>query len=86
MNDPKQIEKFYNAVNADIQYQLGDSMLTKTYDVVYWDEGGKKEIINSFPTMEQAQLVFFKCMEGDKEAQINASYDIEESYQGVPGY
>jgi hypothetical protein len=61
-------------------------MLTKTYDVVYWDESGKKEIINSFPTMEQAQQTFFKCMEGDKEAQINASYDIEESYQGVPGY
>ena len=61
-------------------------MLTKTYDVVFWNEDGKKEIINSFSTMEQAQLVYFKCMEGDKEAQINASYDIEESYTGSPGH
>jgi len=61
-------------------------MIQKTWTVVYWDEGGKKEIINSFPTMEQAHLVYFKCMEGDKEAQINASYDIEEGYVGVPGY
>ena len=61
-------------------------MLTKTYDVVYWDESGKKEIVNSFSTKEQAQEVYFKCMEGDKQAQINASYDIEESYVGVPGY
>ena len=61
-------------------------MLTKTYDVVYWDESGKKEIVNSFSTLEEAQQVFFKCMEGDKEAQINASYDIEEGYVGVPGY
>ena len=61
-------------------------MLTKTYDVVYWDEQGKKEIVNSFSTLEEAQQVFFKCMEGDKEAQINVSYDIEESYVGVPGY
>jgi hypothetical protein len=36
--------------------------------------------------MEEAQQVFFKCMEGDKEAQINSSYDIEEGYVGVPGY
>jgi len=61
-------------------------MLTKTYDVVYWGESGKKEIINSFKTMDEAQQVFFKCMEGDKEAQINSSYDIEEGYVGVPGY
>jgi len=61
-------------------------MLTKTYDVVYWDESGKKEIVNSFSTMDEAQQVFFKCMEGDKEAQINSSYDIEEGYVGVPGY
>ncbi len=61
-------------------------MLTKSYDVVYWNEQGEKEIINSFPTKEQAEEVYFKCMEGDKEAQLNASYDIEESYQGVPGY
>jgi len=25
-------------------------------------------------------------MEGDKEAQINMSYDIEEGYLGVPGH
>ena len=61
-------------------------MLVKSYDVVYWDEEGKKEIVNTFRTLEEAQQVYFKCMEGDKEAQINASYDIEESYQGVPGY
>ena len=61
-------------------------MLTKTYDVVYWYESGKKEIINSFPTKEQAQEVYFKCMEGDKQAQTNNSYDIEEGYVGVPGY
>ena len=61
-------------------------MLTKTYDVVYWDESGKKEIVNSFPTKEQAQEVYFKCVEGDKQAQINDSYDIEEGYVGVPGY
>ncbi len=60
-------------------------MLTKSYDVVYWSEDGKKEIVNSFPTMEQAQEVYFKCMEGDKEAQVNMSYDIEEGYVGVPG-
>jgi hypothetical protein len=61
-------------------------MLTKTYDVVYWGEDGKKELISSFPTKEQAQQVYFKCMEGDKEAQINSSYDIEEGYVGVPGF
>ena len=61
-------------------------MLTKTYDVVYWNEQGEKEIINSFPTKEQAEEVYLKCMEGDKEAQINASYDIEESYAGSPGH
>ena len=61
-------------------------MLTKTYDVVYWGEDGKKELIISFPTKEEAQQVYFKCMEGDKEAQINNSYDIEEGYVGVPGF
>ena len=61
-------------------------MLTKSYDVVYWNEQGEKEIINSFPTKEQAEEVYLKCMEGDKEAQINASYDIEEGYVGAPGH
>jgi len=35
-------------------------MLTKTYDVVYWDEGGKKEIVNSFPTLGRSTTGFFK--------------------------
>lgn len=61
-------------------------MLTKTYDVVYWGEDGKKELVNSFKTREEAEEVYLKCMEGDKEAQINASYDIEESYAGSPGH
>jgi hypothetical protein len=86
MNDPKQIEKFYKAVNADIQYQMGDSMLKKCFSVVYWDESGKKEIINTFDNYSEAEEVYMKCMEGDKEAQINMSYDIEEGYLGVPGH
>jgi len=61
-------------------------VLTKTYDVVYWNEDGKKELVNSFKTKEEAEKVYFKCMEGDKEAQINASYDIEEGYTGAPGH
>ena len=61
-------------------------MLKKTWDVVYWGEDGKKEIINSFDNYSEAQEVYQKCMEGDKEAQINMSYDIEESYMGVPGH
>ena len=61
------------------------SIQSKTWDVVYYDENGKKEIINSFPTMDQAMAVYFQCMEGDKEAQTNMSYDIEEGYVGVPG-
>ena len=61
-------------------------MLKKTWDVVYWNEDGKKEIINSFDNYSEAEAVYQKCMEGDKEAQINASYDIEEGYVGVPGY
>jgi len=86
MNGPKQIEKFYKAVNADIQYQMGDSMLRKSYDVVYWDESGKKEIITSFASYKEAELCLLRCYEGDKDAQINQSYDIEEGYVGVPGY
>jgi hypothetical protein len=61
-------------------------MLTKTYDVVYWNEDGKKELVNTFKTKQEAEKVYLKCMEGDKEAQINSSYDIEESYQGSPGH
>ena len=61
-------------------------MLSKTYDVVYQNEDGKKELVNSFKTKQEAEEVYLKCMEGDKEAQINASYDIEESYTGSPGH
>ena len=61
-------------------------MLIKTYDVVFWNEDGKKELVNSFKRKQEAEEVYLKCMEGDKEAQINASYDIEEGYAGVPGY
>mgnify|MGYP006129952983 FL=1 len=61
-------------------------MLAKSYDVVYYDESGEKEIINSLPTLEQAIAVYFQCMEGDKEAQTNFSYDIEEGFVGVPGF
>jgi hypothetical protein len=61
-------------------------MLKKTYDVVYWDESGKKEIINSFQHYADAEECYRKCMEGDREAQINQSYDIEEGYAGVPGH
>jgi len=60
-------------------------MLKKTWDVVYWDESGKKEIINTFDNYVDAEEVYRKCMEGDKEAQINQSYDIEEGFRGVPG-
>jgi|TARA_B100001057_G_C22677487_1_gene882415 hypothetical protein len=56
------------------------SIQSKTYDVVYYDEDGKKEIMNSFATMDEAMAVYFQCVEGDKEAQINMSYDIEENY------
>ena len=56
------------------------SIQSKTWDVVYYDENGKKEIINSFATMDEAMAVYFQCVEGDKEAQINMSYDIEENY------
>ena len=61
-------------------------MLTKTYDVVYWNEDGKKELVNSFKTKQEAEEVYLKCMEGDKEAQISASYYIEEGYTGAPGH
>ena len=56
------------------------SIQSKTWDVVYYDESGKKEIINTFATMDEAMAVYFQCTEGDKEAQINMSYDIEENY------
>ena len=61
-------------------------MLKKCYTVVYWSEDGKKEAVNTFMSREEAESVYFKCMEGDKEAQINQSYDIEEGYLGVPGH
>lgn len=61
-------------------------MLKKCYTVVYWSEDGKKEAINTFTTKEEAEEVYMKCMEGDKEAQINMSYDIEEGFLGVPGH
>ena len=61
-------------------------MLKKTYDVVYWTESGEKELINSFTTKTEAEETYFKCVEGDKEAQENQSYDIEESYIGSPGH
>jgi hypothetical protein len=61
-------------------------MLKKTWDVVYWDESGNKEIINTFDNYPDAEEVFRKCMEGDKEAQINQSYDIEEGMTGSPGH
>lgn len=61
-------------------------MLKPTYDVVYWDEDGKKELINTFDTMEEAEKCLFRCYEGDKNAQVNQSYDIEQGYMGVPGH
>lgn len=61
-------------------------MLKKCYTVVYWNEDGEKEAINTFMTREEAEKVYFNCVEGDKEAQANMSYDIEEGYLGVPGH
>jgi hypothetical protein len=61
-------------------------MMKKCFTVVYWDESGKKEAINTFMTKEEAEAVYMKCMEGDPESQINQSYDIEEGYLGVPGH
>ena len=61
-------------------------MLVKSYDVVYWDEEGKKEIVNTFSNYAEAQACYQRCMEGDKEAQTNLSYDIEEGMTGVPGH
>ena len=59
-------------------------MIKKVYTVVYWDEDGKRESINTFSSYQEAEQCYLKCMEGDKEAQINQSYDIEEGYLGVP--
>ena len=59
-------------------------MLKKVFDVVYHDEFGNKEIINSFDNYSEAQECFMKCMKADSEAQINQSYDIEEYHKGVP--
>ena len=59
-------------------------MLKKVFDVVYHDEFGNKEIINTFDNYSEAQECFLKCMQVDREAQTNQSYDIEESYKGVP--
>ena len=61
-------------------------MLKKIFEVVYWDEDGKKEIINTFSNYAEAQACYQKCMEGDKEAQANMSYDIEEGMIGSPGH
>ena len=61
-------------------------MLKKMFDVVYHDEFGNKELINSFDNYSEAQSCFMKCMQVDKDAQINQSYDIEEGYAGVPGH
>ena len=61
------------------------SIQPKTYDIVYYDENGDKDIIGRFATMDEAVAVYFQCTEGDKEAQTNMSYDIEEGYVGVPG-
>ena len=61
-------------------------MLKKTYDVVYWTESGEKELVNSFSTKTEAEETYLKCVEGDKEAQVNQSYDIEEGYIGSPGH
>jgi hypothetical protein len=61
-------------------------MLKKIFEVVYWDEEGKKEIINTFENYAEAQACYQRCMEGDKEAQANMSYDIEEGITGVPGH
>jgi hypothetical protein len=52
--------------------------------VVYYDEEGNKELINKFEHYVDAEECYQKCMEGDREAQINQSYDIEESFVGVP--
>jgi hypothetical protein len=59
-------------------------MLKKRFDVVYHDEFGNKELINSFNNYSEAYQCYMKCMKSDHEAQINQSYDIEESYTGVP--
>ena len=61
-------------------------MLKKTYDVVYWTVDGEKELVNSFTTKTEAEETYLKCVEGDKEAQVNQSQDIEESYVGSPGH
>ena len=61
-------------------------MLKKIFEVVYWDEDGKKEIINTFSNYAEAQACYQSCMEGDKDAQTNMSYDIEEGIIGSPGH
>ena len=53
---------------------------------MYWTSDGEKELVNSFSTKTEAEETFLKCVEGDKEAQENQSYDIEESYMGSPGH
>lgn len=58
--------------------------MKKVYEVVYYDEEGNKELINKFDHYVDAEQCYQKCMEGDKEAQTNQSYDIEESFVGVP--
>lgn len=59
-------------------------MLKKRFDVVYHDEFGNKELINSFDNYIDAQACYMKCMSVDEDAKITQNYDIEESYTGVP--
>ena len=61
-------------------------MLKKIFEVVYHDEFGNKEIINTFFNYADAEECYRKCMEGDRSAQINHSYDIEEGVIGSPGH
>ena len=58
-------------------------MLKKRFDVVYHDEFGNKELINSFDNYIDAQECYMKCMSVDEDAKITQNYDIEESYSGA---
>ena len=58
--------------------------MKKVYEVVYYDDEGNKELINTFEHYSDAEECYMKCMEGDKEAQTTLSYDIEELFKGVP--
>ena len=56
------------------------SIQKKTYDIVYYDENGDKEVIYSCSTFEEATAVYFQWTEGDIDGKKNMSYDIEENY------